>query len=38
MMMIMITTASIKDDADEVISDVPTRRVLHSRMFMSACV
>lgn len=38
MMMIMITTSFIKDDADEVISDLPTSCVVHSGMFMRACV
>lgn len=38
MTMIIMPTSSIKDDADEVISDQPTQCAMHSNMFMSACV
>lgn len=36
MRVIMIPTSSIKDDADEVITDQPTRCPVHRDMFMSA--
>lgn len=38
MIPITTTTTSIKDDVDEVISDLPTSCVVHSSMVMSACV